>query len=171
MSQASENRLRSVDLMARLGGIIDVAVHWGRKSSHHCISARASLFRVMWWCMRLTVVLKSINLLENIRPGLTTLDMWLSLPIRDFSSRFVHVLRFFHLFKLVVASASFSLGTSMVIVTELIMMPRYFNKVQGPSILSSARGMSRSLKALIMVLSWVVAMSIIFPRTAKKSSE
>ena len=112
-----------------------------------------------------------MSLRENILPGLTTLHIWPSLPIRDFSSRLVHVLRLYHLFREIVVSSSFSSGTSMVILRELITMPRYVRRVEGPSILSSARGMFKSWKACMMLSSWAIACAICVSRTAKKSSE
>ena len=124
MSDASEYKRRSVDFIVRVGGIIDTAFHWGKNSIHHWMSALACTFRVTWWCMRFTVVLRSINLRENILPGRTTLQMCPSFPIRDFNSRLVEVLREFHLLRFSMAARSFSSGTSIVIFEELMAMPR-----------------------------------------------
>ena len=140
MSDASEYSCKSVERIAKIGGIMDEAVHWGRKFIHQRMSALASVFRVMWWCMRSTVVDKSMRRRVNILPGLTTLPMWLSFPMIDFSCRFVHVLLSFHLCRLAVASESFSWGISIVIEMEFITIPRYTRDVAGPSILPSLRG-------------------------------
>ena len=121
--------------------------------------------------MRSTDVLMSISLRRNILPGLTTLQMCPSFPIKDFSWRLVHVLRLYHFFRLAMASVNFASGTSMVMCNEFIIIPRYIRNVQGPSIFSKAKGIPRSLKAFIMVLSWALARPISFANTAKKSSE
>ena len=111
ISDASVWSRRSEESILREWGIIVFAVQWGRKSSHQRISALASLLSVMWWCIRFTVVLRSINRLENIRPGRTTLHMCPSLPMRDFNCRFVHVRLFLHLRRISMESMYFSSGT------------------------------------------------------------
>ena len=69
------------------------------------------------------------------------------------------------------ASAIFSVGTSIVMRRELIIMPKYIKARAGPSILSSARGIFMSRKAWVMVFNWVSAGFSSLSNTAKKSSE
>ena len=144
---------------------------WGKKSSHHWISSRDSLFRVLWWCNSFTVVLRSINRRENILPGLTILLMNPSFPMRDFSCLFVQVRLFLQLINRSMLSWYLSSVTSMIIRNELMPMPRKIMYMDGPSILSMANGISKSLKARMIVWSCWRATDSIFPKTAKKSSE
>ena len=104
-----------------------LAAQWGKKSSHHCMSALASRLSVMWWCIFFTVLLRSIKRRVNILPGRTTLDMNPSFPTRDLSWRFVHVRLFLHFWRMVMQSSYFSGGTSILVSLELMVMPRYIN--------------------------------------------
>lgn len=63
--------------------------------------------------------------LENILPGRTILQMEPSFPIRDFSWRFVHVRFWAQEVSKVVQSLYFVVVISMVMLCELMAMPRY----------------------------------------------
>ena len=103
---------------------MDALFQVGRKSIHHLMSARASLFKVMWWCNLLTLVEMSISLRTKIRPGLTTLQTKDNFPIIDQSSFLVHFRREFQKGRISRSSAYLSSGMRMVRFDESKGMPK-----------------------------------------------
>jgi len=91
-------RIRSICVqLQRLGVQLSSKIrlfpdHWGRKSSHYCMSSLASMVILILWCRRTTVVLRSIILLRKILPAGTTLHANENFLISESSSLLVHFL-------------------------------------------------------------------------------
>ena len=89
--EASVKRQMSELRMVRTWGMNEEEFQVGSQSHHQCMSARASVLRLMWWRRLVTEVLRVISRRRKSRPGLTTIEMWCSFPMRESSSCLVAV--------------------------------------------------------------------------------
>ena len=108
--------------------------HCSKKLNHHFTSSFACHVRGRWWCNFSTDVLRLISLRRKILPDGTTLHAKESLPIRESSSRFLHLRCQYSRFN---SANKASLGSDVMLASIVMVTsncsPRKVMEVDGPS--------------------------------------
>ena len=125
--------------------MIDTPFQLSVKRNHHSMSDLASLLRRTKWLGLPVILDKSISLLKNVLPGLTTLHACDSTPISDFRSRCLHSFLPLHLNRSSLRRASFSAGNLNCMVVVSISIPRKTRILLDPSVFSGSTGVPVSL--------------------------